>query len=249
MNMPCGKGFKVNQGFTLIEVLLAISIFAIISLASFSIFDGVIKSEEYSREKMQRLNEIQRAWMVIERDFLQIAQRSVRREGETPLSDFIYADSGGFSSSEQAIAFVRSGWTNPGLLIPRSDMQSVAYRVEDKTLERLHYNFVDAVVGEEPKVRQLIANVERFELKYFYLDKWQTTLKENSLPQAVELIIETEDFGVINRKFILVDNQQKSAQQTNQKGQPDNPSQENKAISEGESNNAANNQPSQGSNQ
>jgi len=249
MNMPCGKGFKVNQGFTLIEVLLAISIFAIISLASFSIFDGVIKSEEYSREKMQRLNEIQRAWMVIERDFLQIAQRSVRREGETPLSDFIYADSGGFSSSEQAIAFVRSGWTNPGLLIPRSDMQSVAYRVEDKTLERLHYNFVDAVVGEEPKVRQLIANVERFELKYFYLDKWQTTLKENSLPQAVELIIETEDFGVINRKFILVDNQQKSAQQTNQKGQPDNPSQENKTISEGESNNAANNQPSQGSNQ
>ncbi len=249
MSQPYIADVKVNLGFTLIEVLLAISIFAVISLASFSIFDGVLKSEEYSREKMQRLNEIQRAWLVIERDFLQIAQRSVRREGEAPLSDYLYADNGGFSSSEQAIAFVRSGWTNPGLLIPRSDMQSVAYRVEDKTLERLHYNFVDAVVGEEPKIRPLIANVERFELNYFYQDKWQATLKENNLPQAIELIIETEDFGVINRKFIIVDNMQKSTQQNTPKGQQDNSEQDSDSSNQPKNNNVTNNNRSQGNEQ
>jgi len=249
VSQPYIADVKVNLGFTLIEVLLAISIFAVISLASFSIFDGVLKSEEYSREKMQRLNEIQRAWLVIERDFLQIAQRSVRREGEAPLSDYLYADNGGFSSSEQAIAFVRSGWTNPGLLIPRSDMQSVAYRVEDKTLERLHYNFVDAVVGEEPKIRPLIANVERFELNYFYQDKWQATLKENNLPQAIELIIETEDFGVINRKFILVDNMQKSTQQNTPKGQQDNSEQDSDSSNQPKNNNVTNNNRSQGNEQ
>jgi len=249
VSQPYIADVKVNLGFTLIEVLLAISIFAVISLASFSIFDGVLKSEEYSREKMQRLNEIQRAWLVIERDFLQIAQRSVRREGEAPLSDYLYADNGGFSSSEQAIAFVRSGWTNPGLLIPRSDMQSVAYRVEDKTLERLHYNFVDAVVGEEPKIRPLIANVERFELNYFYQDKWQATLKENNLPQAIELIIETEDFGVINRKFIIVDNMQKSTQQNTPKGQQDNSEQDSDSSNQPKNNNVTNNNRSQGNEQ
>ena len=196
------KQYKSN-GFTLIEVLLAIAIFAMISLASFSVFDGVIQSERFSNEKMQRLNDIQRAWLVIERDYLQIAQRSMRIEGEAPLANFIHTDNGSFSSNDQSIAFVRHGWTNPGLLIPRSDLQSVAYRVNENTLERLHFNFVDAVTGEEPKVRKLIADVKAFNIEYFYKKKWQNTLIDSQLPQAIKLIIETEDIGIIERKFLV----------------------------------------------
>ena len=193
------------KGFTLIEVLLAIAIFAMISLASFSVFDGVIQSERFSNEKMQRLNNIQRAWLVIERDYLQIAQRSMRIEGEAPLANFIHTDNGSFSSNDQSIAFVRHGWTNPGLLIPRSDLQSVAYRVNENTLERLHFNFVDAVTGEEPKVRKLIADVKAFNIEYFYKKKWQNKLTDNQFPQAIKLIIETEDVGIIERKFITAE--------------------------------------------
>lgn len=192
-----------RNGFTLIEVLLAIAIFAMISLASFSVFDGVIQSERFSNEKMQRLNDIQRAWLVIERDYLQIAQRSMRIEGEAPLANFIHTENASFSSSDEGIAFVRHGWTNPGLLIPRSDMQSVAYRVNENTLERLHFNFVDAVTGEEPKIRKLITDVKAFNIEYFYKKKWQNTLVDNQLPQGIKLIIETEDIGIIERKFIV----------------------------------------------
>ncbi|MCO4798477.1 MAG: type II secretion system minor pseudopilin GspJ [Colwelliaceae bacterium] len=194
-----------NKGFTLIEVLLAIAIFAMISLATFSVFDGVMQSEKFSNDKMQRLNNIQRAWLVIERDFLQIAQRSMRIEGEAPLDNFIHADNGSFSSNNEAIAFVRHGWTNPGLLIPRGDLQSVAYRIEEETLERLHFNFVDAVVGEEPKVRKLIENVKSFDIEYHYKKKWQSTLIKNEMPKAIKLSIETEDIGIIERKFIIAD--------------------------------------------
>lgn len=194
-----------NKGFTLIEVLLAIAIFTMISLATFSVFDGVMQSEKFSNDKMQRLNNIQRAWLVIERDFLQIAQRSMRIEGEAPLDNFIHADNGSFSSNNEAIAFVRNGWTNPGLLIPRGDLQSVAYRIEEETLERLHFNFVDAVVGEEPKVRKLIENVKSFDIEYHYKKKWQSTLIKNEMPKAIKLSIETEDIGIIERKFIIAD--------------------------------------------
>ncbi len=198
------KRYYRHRGFTLIEVLLAVSIFAVLSLASFTIFDGVMRSEQSSDQKMQRLNAIQRALIVIERDFLQIAQRSMRFEGEAPLTNVIFTDSDSFSS-EQAIAFVRGGWTNPGLLIPRSDMQSVAYRLNDNKLERLHFNFVDAVVGEEPKVRVLIEKVNAIELKYFYDKKWQERLDPQQLPKAIELAIETEDFGTIVRKFLMAE--------------------------------------------
>ncbi|MDG1752894.1 MAG: type II secretion system minor pseudopilin GspJ [Thalassotalea sp.] len=228
-----------SSGFTLIEVLLAIAIFAMISLASFSVFDGVIQSERFSNEKMQRLNDIQRAWLVIERDYLQIAQRSMRIEGEAPLENFIHTENASFSSSDAGIAFVRHGWTNPGLLIPRSDLQSVAYRVYENTLERLHFNFVDAVNGEEPKIRKLIEQVTAFNLEYFYKNKWQNTLINNQLPQAIKLIIETQDIGIIERKFIVADgmNQVTTRNENNagrggsgnenQRGSPSSPSQGN----------------------
>jgi general secretion pathway protein J len=194
---------KAAAGFTLIEVLLAISIFAMISLASFSIFDGVLKSDEYSQQHMKRLTEVQRAWILIERDFLQIAQRSMRVDGEEPLEGFIHTDVDALQSSDQAIAFVRNGWTNPGLLIPRSDVQSVAYRLYDNQLQRLHYNFVDAIVGEEPKIRPLINGVTALKFEYFYKKKWQKQLDDKNSPLAIKVIIETEDLGEIHRQFLV----------------------------------------------
>jgi len=191
------------KGFTLIEVLLAISIFAMISLASFSIFDGVLKSDENSQMHSQRLNEVQRAWLLIERDFLQLARRSMRIEGEAPLIGFIHNEIEALSSNDQSIAFVRHGWTNPGLLIPRSDVQSVAYRLYDNNLERLHYNFVDAVAGEEPKVRLLIHDVSELSFEYYYQNKWQKELKPQQIPLAIRVNMTTEDLGELHRQFLV----------------------------------------------
>ena len=88
-------------------------------------------------------------------------------------ANLIQSSDDSFASEEQAIAFVRQGWTNPGLLLPRSDMQAVAYRLTEETLERLHYNFVDSVVGQEPKVRPLIRDVTEISFEYFDGTKWQ----------------------------------------------------------------------------
>ncbi|GAA5143348.1 type II secretion system minor pseudopilin GspJ [Thalassotalea piscium] len=194
---------KTQIGFTLLEVLVSVAIFALISLASFSLFDGVLKSEAVSKAQMTRLNEVQRAWMIIERDILQIAHRSMRIEGEAADKNFIRTSFDGYASSDNALAFVRYGWTNPGLLIPRSDMQSVAYRLDDKQLQRLHFNFVDSVVGEEPKIRPLISGVERISFEFYYQKKWQKTIEEGRLPLAISIILDTEDLGVLTRKFLV----------------------------------------------
>lgn len=192
-----------QNGFTLLEVLVSVAIFALISLASFSLFDGVLKSEAVSRVQMERLNEVQRAWMIIERDVLQMSHRSMRIEGEAPSDNVLYASFDGYSSNNHALAFTRHGWTNPGLLIPRSEMQSVAYRLEDKKLQRLHFNFVDSVVGQEPKIRPLISNVERISFEFYYQKKWQKEIEEGRLPLAIKIILETEDLGILTRKFLV----------------------------------------------
>ena len=194
---------KLSHGFTLLEVLIAIAIFSVISMASFSIFETVLNSDTVTKERTERINELQRGFLIIERDVLQIARRSVRFYGEAPQSGFLHTDIESYSSSEQGIAFVRHGWTNPGLLLPRSDMQSVAYQLNENTVERIHFNFVDAVLGEEPKVRALISKVESLSFEFYDGKKWQKTLQESTLPQAIAIELDTTDYGIIRRQFLV----------------------------------------------
>lgn len=192
-----------GNGFTLLEVLLAIAIFSIISLSSFTLFDTILKADEQSQLGSARQNELQRAFILIERDFLQISRRSIRLNGEAPLKEFLYTESDSFSSDNQTLGFVRGGWTNPGLLLPRSNMQSVAYQLNESTLERLHFNFVDAVVGEEPKIRPLITGVEQLTFEFYDGTAWQKTLADKKIPLAIAIELELEDYGLVRRQFLV----------------------------------------------
>ncbi len=195
--------FNKHKGFTLLEVLIAIAIFSLISLSSFTIFDSVLKGDATAKKRSERQNELQRAFLIIERDLTQIARRSIRLEGEAPIGQLIQSSDDSFAREEQAIAFVRHGWTNPGLLLPRSDMQPVAYRVVEETLQRLHFNFVDSVVGEAPKVRPLISDVTALAFDYYDGKEWIEAWSGNKLPLAIAIEIDTKDYGVIRRQFLV----------------------------------------------
>jgi general secretion pathway protein J len=202
MNTHIRYSSKVS-GFTLIEVIIAIALFSMISLSSFTIFNTVIKSDEVSKTRTERINELQRGFLLIERDLLQIAKRSIRLNGESPLNGYLHTDSNSFSTSENNLAFVRHGWTNPGLLLPRSSMQSVAYQLNEETFERLHFNFVDAVLGQEPKVRELISNVETLNFEFYYDKKWHKKINGKKLPLAIAIELTTKDYGLLRKEFLV----------------------------------------------
>ncbi|RHW77962.1 type II secretion system minor pseudopilin GspJ [Colwellia sp. RSH04] len=197
------NNMKRGQGFTLLEVLIAIAIFAVVGLASFTIFDTVQRGDETSKLRSERQNELQRAFILVERDLNQLARRSIRINGESPSKQYLQTAEESFLDNEQALAFVRHGWTNPGMLLPRSELQAVAYRLRDETFERLHYNFVDAVVGEEPKVRPLISAVDGMSFEYYDGKEWQDKWPKQTLPQAIAIEIDTQDFGLIRRQFLV----------------------------------------------
>lgn len=192
-----------SRGFTLLEVLIAIVLFSLISLSSAKLLTTIIDSSEQGKIHSDKLASLQRAFLVMERDFIQMTRRSVRLNGDAPLKTFIHTNESTYSSNTHGIAFVRQGWRNPALLLPRSDVQAVAYQLEEDVLNRLHYIFVDSVTGEEPKVRPLIADVEKVDFEFFNGKQWVSELPEEDLPMAIAIEIEIKDMGLIRRQFLV----------------------------------------------
>jgi general secretion pathway protein J len=194
-----------QSGFTLIEILVAMAIFALIAVGSVTMLTAVSAQNDLSDERMQALQTMQRAMLIIERDFLQMVPRKTRIEGE--VSDIlIFAGEFEFDSESAGIGFVRSGWHNPQLTLRRSTLQSVAYRTQNKELQRLYSTYVDNVIGFEPKVRVLLEGIES--VSFEYLDKfdkktfeWIDAKPVEQLPIAVAIIIKSEVYGEIRREF------------------------------------------------
>ncbi len=103
-----------SSGFTLLEVLIAMAIFALIGLASFSIFSAITDGDTASKARIKNLNDIQRTLLIMERDFIQLARRQARIEGDAPKKGYLHTTDGFFEEDVSNIAFTRLGWTNPG---------------------------------------------------------------------------------------------------------------------------------------
>lgn len=192
-----------QRGFTLIEMMIAIAIFAILSLGAYQVLQGVLRSDEISTERGDSLKQLQRAMVIVERDFQQMNARNNRSDDELtamPLQVGKFM----LDSDDDGIAFVRSGWRNPLSQLPRSSLQRVMYRVKDEHLERLSYIYLDPITGEEPKKQLILEDVESLTFEFYYKDKWHETWSNKvALPDGVKMKLKLKQFGEIERLFLL----------------------------------------------
>ena len=200
-----------TKGFTLIEIMVALFIFTLIGLASHTVLVTTLDSDEMSSQRFEQLQKLQRAMMLIERDIQQATARPVRVEGE----DNQIVISGGlnqFESDADGIAFVRGGWNNPKMVLPRSTLQAVGYRLQSGELQRVYSNYVDNVIGAEPKIRVLMTDIEDLQFEFRVSGNksdndnsniWQDTYTGTELPYAIAIEIASIEFGVIRREFSL----------------------------------------------
>lgn len=193
----------MQRGFTLIEVLIAMAIVAIIGVASAQVVSSVIASDEASQKADKRITLLQRTYQTIQRDMLQMTSRSVRINGGKPRKQFIFAGENVLESDDDGIVFTRKGWRNPAQMFPRSNLQGVGYRVVDGKLERLHYLYPDQGPGTEPQITTLIEDVTGFKIEYFGTKKWQKEWQKPTLPQGIAFNITTEAFGDVRWQFLV----------------------------------------------
>ncbi|MGL4859761.1 MAG: type II secretion system minor pseudopilin GspJ [Enterobacteriaceae bacterium] len=192
---------KHIAGFTLLEVLLALLIFAGLSFSAYEVLHGALRNEEVMRTKSAQLSALQYTMELIEQDFTQIVSRPTT--GRNGLSDLVSVSMEGGEGND-SVLMIRANWFNPADLLPRSQLLRCGYRVRDGILQRITYPNIDQLGAETPPARSLLNHVTLFQMRFLYRGQWQRGWSyKGALPDAVEITLDVASVGRIQRIIML----------------------------------------------
>lgn len=197
-----------QSAFTLIEILVAVAVLAILALAAYGGLDALIASRQYSRREYREFKRVELAIVTIDRDLEQSAPRPIRRR-----SGALAPAMHGGTNEVPFLAFTRAGWPNP-LQKPRSSLMRINYRLEKGQLIRLSYPVLDRSVTLAPRRQVLLKGIEKIKLRFLrsngqWIPLWPPLDASSDAylsrePLAVQLTLVTKHWGRIRRIVELI---------------------------------------------
>ena len=203
-----------TRGFTLIEVMIAIFIAAIMFAIGYGAINQALVDRDSINVSQDRVTEIQRGMRVIAQDFAQMTARGARdTSGNGELIAAVVAD----ARTDTLVTFTRTGWSNPAG-IQRPAEQRVRYRFVDGSLVREHWLAVDPALNTAPRQRVLLTKVKSVEIRFLdpvsreWSTGWPKSTPTGQLspamldlmltrPLAIEFTVVLEDWGRVVRLF------------------------------------------------
>ena len=193
-----------NRGFTLIEVLVALAIFGVMSALAYAALDQTLNNAGMLSERMDRLQAVQRTMRHLGNDLTMAVPRPVRDElgtGYLPSVDISIAN-------EYLLAVTHGGWPNPAGN-PRGTLQRSVYMLDEGRLLRIYYPVLDTTLTNNAISTEILDGVEELRFRIISptgeeVNEWPqigatgpTALL--SRPRAVEIILTLKDEGEIRR--------------------------------------------------
>lgn len=204
-----------QTGFSLIELLLAIALFAVISLLSYHALSSLLQLE-------QALNQHDRQWqsvMLLFDTFEQDVRSAVPRSMRISIGQSQQAWLAKTSLSERNDAQLQFCRMPPiargasfSTVANASIIRRVGYRFSLGKIERLTWPLLDGISQAGtmlPERLALLENVRRMQLRYLsanpaqWHDRWPLPQQDEILPRAVELRVTLDSGQIVHRLVSL----------------------------------------------
>lgn len=165
-----------QQGFTLLEIMIALTIFAVISTLAWQILDGAMRTTTATDAASAKLNQLQRAYNLLERDFFQLQARAPRNEPEV------------FYQDENAIELSTMSGVSGEVRLER-----VRWRLEDHRLWRDVWPVIDSSASVKPEEVPILSDIKESSWR-FWRQGWQENWTDTGhQPEGVELTLTMEN--------------------------------------------------------
>ncbi|MCP4768222.1 MAG: type II secretion system minor pseudopilin GspJ [Gammaproteobacteria bacterium] len=193
---------KGCRGFTLFEMVIAVSIFAIIGVIAFGGLGQMTRTGQAVSDANERLSDMQFAVAYFNRDWSQVSPRKIRNQYGDEEHNIVISDA--------AISFTRSGWSNL-LGHKRSTLQRVQYLQVDDQLVRRHWRSLDQGIGEKPLQVVLLDDIEGVEIEFVDalgqpIRTWPIDTGSNTgAPIVLMLRLDLDGIGEITRLLEIPD--------------------------------------------
>lgn len=145
-----------SKGFTLVELLVAIAIFAVLSALGWKVFDYIIQTKDRNAVHEQRLSQLQDTYQQILRDTVQAVPLTANINGD--IQPALVLQNGRFN-------FSKTGVTDPleeG--ISPDERVEYQYRADEQKLYRLKYRNLNQTGRDQPESSVLLSDVEQFQI-------------------------------------------------------------------------------------
>ncbi|WP_236330267.1 type II secretion system minor pseudopilin GspJ [Enterobacter quasihormaechei] len=171
------KKTRRQRGFTLLEIMIALTIFAVISTLAWQILDGAMRTSSATDASAASLNQLQRAWSLMERDFFQLQARAPRNEPER------------FRQEDDALELTTLNGVSGTVQLER-----VRWRLEEGGLYRDVWPVIDGPADVKPDDVPIVSGVKALRWQ-FYRQGWLKSWPDAThLPDGVEATL-TMDNG------------------------------------------------------
>lgn len=188
------------RGFTLLELLVALAIFALLSTLGYAGLQSLLQTQAVSVERAESFALLNRALALLQQDLEQAVARPVRdAQGDAvaPLS--------GTDSAAALLELTRNGWLHPG----RSStpmLQRIGYRLEGRRLLRHTWPVLDRAPDTTARATLLLDQVARLQLRFLdaggnWQPSWPPAGEAEPLPAAIELRLDLDRWGTIRRLY------------------------------------------------
>jgi general secretion pathway protein J len=179
-----------HKGFTLVELLVALAIFALIAGFAYRALDAMLQSRVALESDSRKWRDTSIFVARLERDLAAVLDRTVKGESGTlaALSSSIAA-----SGPTEGLTLTRSG--SPLQQNMLAAPQRIAYRLRDGAIERLSWVGLDAAPREEPTAVTVLKPVGALTFRFLapsgeWRPTWGLPGNDDHLPAAVEATLQ-----------------------------------------------------------